>query len=494
MSSRRLRNILAHEHGHGLGLDHACPVDGTKLMEPSVSLHYDGPQHDDVLGAQRLYGDPREPNDGLAGATDLGAPVSGRTVTVSGVGVDDAGDTDLFAFTVPLGTNVDVTLRPFGKQYSIAPEAGGGGCGTATQIDTRTRADLRIAVLNPDGSVVASADATRAGETESLVDVPLPSGAGRYFARVRNAGEQLNQMYTLDLVAAQRGEKPVATADSDATWEVLPVATAVLANDSGLADAPLRLRVTVPPASGRAIVDGDRVVYVPARGFTGEARYTYEVRDVHTETTTAEVTVTVRASPRAGDARTDSDADGYPDEFEAWRGTTAADPASIPGDDISAGAEALAVDALKLTLRSDRAASDAIALAGRLPVGDGFEPDGARIVVSVAGVAREFALDSAGRSLERADASGTGAPAVRLHLRRRHGAVVAGDARFTLRLAHGDLAASWSDEGLATDRRQTREPRAATLIVQFAGRTRVATVPLVFTARKAGKGVARSTR
>jgi hypothetical protein len=494
LGSRRLRNVVAHEHGHGLGLDHVCPVDGTKLMEPTVSLAFNGPQHDDVLGAQRLYGDPMERNDALATATDLGEPPNETKVTVAGVGIDDASDTDLFAFTVAAGSNVDVTLRPFGKTYSLGPEDSGGKCGTSTIVDSRARADLRLALLNPDGSVIATADETRAGGTESLVDVPLPRGAGRYFVRVRNSGEQLNQMYTLDLVAGRRGEKPVAVADAVSTWEVLPVESAVLANDSGLADVPIRLRVSAPPPVGKAIVDGDRIVYVPPRGFAGETRYSYEVSDIHTETATADVVVTVRASARAGAARVDSDGDGYPDEFETFRGTDADDAASIPGEDIRAGAATLAVTSLRLTLRSRRASSDDVAFTGRLPVADGFEPLGAVVVASVAGVAREFVLDATGRSVERANSAVRSGPAFRLRLRRRKGRVVAEDVRFDLRLTGGDFAAFWADEGVATNRRQTREPRAATVIVMFDGRTRIATVPLVFTAQKGATGVARSTK
>ena len=29
---------MAHEHGHGLGLEHACPLDKTKIMENKVPM------------------------------------------------------------------------------------------------------------------------------------------------------------------------------------------------------------------------------------------------------------------------------------------------------------------------------------------------------------------------------------------------------------------------------------------------------------------------
>jgi hypothetical protein len=78
-----LRNTVTHEMGHGLGLMHVCPSVGTKLMEPFLSLNYDGPQHDDLRGMQLLYGDKFEPNNGAAAATQLAATTVGTTVDPS---------------------------------------------------------------------------------------------------------------------------------------------------------------------------------------------------------------------------------------------------------------------------------------------------------------------------------------------------------------------------------------------------------------------------
>ena len=73
-NSIRLRNVLAHEHGHGMGLRHVCPVNQTKLMEPYLTTSFDGPQHDDILGANRSYGDIAEDDD------SQGTALSARTV------------------------------------------------------------------------------------------------------------------------------------------------------------------------------------------------------------------------------------------------------------------------------------------------------------------------------------------------------------------------------------------------------------------------------
>ena len=76
--ARGFHNVFSHEHGHGAGLNHVCPVNGTKLMEPFVNLGFRGLQHDDIRGVQRGYGDRFElignPNDSRTSATPLTIP------------------------------------------------------------------------------------------------------------------------------------------------------------------------------------------------------------------------------------------------------------------------------------------------------------------------------------------------------------------------------------------------------------------------------------
>jgi hypothetical protein len=187
-SSRRLRNVVAHEHGHGIGLDHVCPMTRTKLMEPSASTSFDGPQQDDILAAQRLYGDRYEPNDSTGGAEPLVA--QNRKWVATNVSIDDDSDQDYYAIDAVEGTFADIVLHPLGSSYASGPEANSGLCkGEHPRIDTRELVDLRLALLAPDGSVIESVNATRRGEDEELIDIPLPAGAGRYFVRVRGSGE-----------------------------------------------------------------------------------------------------------------------------------------------------------------------------------------------------------------------------------------------------------------------------------------------------------------
>jgi hypothetical protein len=75
---RALRNVLMHEHGHGLGLAHIEPALGNHLMEPFLATAFEGPQEDDIRGAHYLYGDWAEANDAMGSETFVGGPLGFR--------------------------------------------------------------------------------------------------------------------------------------------------------------------------------------------------------------------------------------------------------------------------------------------------------------------------------------------------------------------------------------------------------------------------------
>jgi hypothetical protein len=186
-NSLRLRNTVAHEAGHGLGLGHVTPTNGTKLMEPSISLGFDGPQADDILAVNRGYGDRLEKNGGnntAATSTNLGA-VSGP-FSVDLVSIDDDSDADWFRFTVGGAGQLSVTLSPTGSTY----------VSNSTTFNSLAQSNLALAVYDGSGTtVIASANVNAAGLSESLSGVVLP-GSGTYYVRVTGSANAA-QMYRL---------------------------------------------------------------------------------------------------------------------------------------------------------------------------------------------------------------------------------------------------------------------------------------------------------
>ncbi len=211
---RRLRNVLMHEFGHAIGLDHVVSNDVAFLMEPYLTTAFYGPQLDDICGVHSYYGDVFEKsNNGLGNAlpalaTDLGAIVAGATVSI---GVDAAPDLvvgttdvdflsitndqdqDFFSFTVSEPLELAAALTPLGGVFHQAPVGG-----TQTLYDANAQNDLSLTIFASDGtSVLATADSAGLGEAELLSDISLPA-AGEYFALVRGTSDNV-QLYQLDL-------------------------------------------------------------------------------------------------------------------------------------------------------------------------------------------------------------------------------------------------------------------------------------------------------
>ena len=198
--SRILKNVLAHEHGHGLGLSHVCPLERTKLMEPFLATAFDGPQHDDILAANRGYGDNAEDNDAPGSAASLSA----SPTTLENLSIDDNSDIDYFSFTVGTNGNVSVTVTPVGETYLSGPQTS--SCSSGSTVNTLDDQDLEIEILDQDGTtVIATADNQGAGVAEALSNVALSSGAGTYYAAIRGGSNNLPQMYELELSTDSSG-------------------------------------------------------------------------------------------------------------------------------------------------------------------------------------------------------------------------------------------------------------------------------------------------
>lgn len=211
-ASLRLRNVISHEHGHGTGQLHVCPIQQTKLMEPFVSTAYDGPRHDDVRNMQRFYGDPFEPDNDPINANDLGDLVIGNSFTVGNVpapslpngsllSIDANGEQDYFFFEVASEASINVTVTPIGTSYDDSDQAcsgQSGSCCSGNTIDSLAIADLNVDVIGPNGvTVLATGNSAAAGSSEVLTGVPLQNPAG-YFIRVYEGNSPTqSQLYKL---------------------------------------------------------------------------------------------------------------------------------------------------------------------------------------------------------------------------------------------------------------------------------------------------------
>lgn len=194
-----LRDVVMHEHGHGIGLLHVCPIGLTRLMEPFIDTTFDGPQHDDIRAAHTHYGDKFEQNDSIAQATNLGTLTFGSPVTIgtppapavnSGATLSiDAADNatgDFFKFTVTQAVSATISAIPQGFTYDSSQQACGGsdGCCSGNPINSLAMANLNVQVIAPNGTtILANGNASPAGAAETVSNVNL-LGAGTYFIKV----------------------------------------------------------------------------------------------------------------------------------------------------------------------------------------------------------------------------------------------------------------------------------------------------------------------
>lgn len=198
-NSIRLRNVVAHEHGHGIGMVHIDSDDSSHLMNPTYSGSFDGPQYHDILMAHRGYGDFNQKSFGGLGngvasrATDLGVINDGGTISIGDsartfivepdatdfVSIHSQSDIDFYSFTVDIAGHIDILLEALGFTYMAGPQND-----TQIEFDTSIRSDLALALFDTDGSTLLSfVDDTSFGGSELISNFFLES-AGTYFVRV----------------------------------------------------------------------------------------------------------------------------------------------------------------------------------------------------------------------------------------------------------------------------------------------------------------------
>ena len=222
----RFRNIIQHEAGHGLGLRHVEPVNGTKLLEPFITSQFEGPQIDDIQAIHRHYGDFFEKSNGGAGnnvfgnSTPLGVVSIGSTVSIGTdandagtaievfvsesdfISIDDNSDIDYLSFTLPAAAIVDLTLTPAGGPIyeQGADNTNGSNNDPTAPFDPTAQSDLTLSLFDTTGigNLVTVNDAAL-GSAEVISNQIL--AAGTYYARITGQ-HNATQLYQLDVFAS----------------------------------------------------------------------------------------------------------------------------------------------------------------------------------------------------------------------------------------------------------------------------------------------------
>lgn len=169
---RYFRNVIAHEHGHGLGFIHQVPCNSTKLMEPLVSTSYDVLQVDDKRGAAFGYGDRFAGNVDAATAADLGEvsfPLYParllRDLSIarqnnrpnSGPNANEPNAVDWFKFTITSAQSITILMTPTGGTYSTGPQqtdpndADNACFGSSGSINATSAIDLDLELRDTNG-------------------------------------------------------------------------------------------------------------------------------------------------------------------------------------------------------------------------------------------------------------------------------------------------------------------------------------------------------
>ena len=266
--SIRMRNVISHEHGHGLGMLHVCPANGSKLMEPFINTSFDGPQLDDILNGQRHYGDDLEPSDSRADAADLGAFSIGTDASVMTVSIDDNADQDYYRVETGEPLQLTIDASPAAAAYLQGPQTANCNTGSLTNYDAIH--DLQLRVLDADGALVDSSNASGVGETETLeaiLDVP-----GVYYVVVSGGSTNSIQLYDLDVAAD-------AVPFLGPKFTVAGVPDAVLSGEAIVFDLTIEARQDVIVAGSPAVsyrFDGGSFVEIPLQSNGGDS-YTAQV-------------------------------------------------------------------------------------------------------------------------------------------------------------------------------------------------------------------------
>lgn len=223
-----LKNVVMHEHGHGMGLGHVTPENCTKLMEAYACgpVYFVGPQDDDIRGGQRNYGDVYENNDVMGDATDLGSLVD--TIFADYLSIDRGGDEDWYKFTG--SGSIRIEVDPIGSAYTIGNQGGP----APTYVRTDSISDPDFCLYTAAGALLDSVYAMGETATEVL-DYNLPA-AGDYLIKVFRKDGSGNGIQRYEMTITASGiVTDVQVADGNVPARAL---------DFGIAPNPFNPRTT----------------------------------------------------------------------------------------------------------------------------------------------------------------------------------------------------------------------------------------------------------
>lgn len=215
-NSLNLRNVVEHEHGHGLGLSHVCPITQTKLMEPFISRLFRGLQLDDIFSLNRLYGDFFEKqnsarnNDSSANASVLPLTI-GTPYQREYLSIDDNSDLDFYRLNnIPANTLITCRITPVATPngFREGPQNQDGSCSAGSLFGFTNIHDLRLDLIAANGTtILASANSQPMGQPEEIIAFQAPT-TGTYFLRVTGGSANSTQLYDLEIISGTAPAPP----------------------------------------------------------------------------------------------------------------------------------------------------------------------------------------------------------------------------------------------------------------------------------------------
>lgn len=426
---------------------------------------------------------------------DIGEGMSGVTITPDTGGFFAVtGTAGGFAF--PVGTSGTITLTA----------SGGGLAGPIMKQVTLTGENVKVDFLASAGAPVAptiTSALTASGTVNSnftytiaangtqpiaFSTSALPAGLTLNGATISGTPTQAGQSsVTLTAMNAQGSDNKTLTISINAAPTPPAITSPLAANGvfgvnfsytiTASGSTPITYTTLGLPAG--LVLSGDTISGVPMQG--GQFVITLKASNANGNDLK---TMTLTIAPPVSNSKTDTDADGFPDELETALGTAANDAASTPFG-IAAGApQALTMTKLQIKLNFAKGNLDSVAASGTLPVPAGFVLAAGQIVVlDVGGVIHSFTLSAKGAGGDPKTDS------IKVRLKPARGAV-GPQALFTAKFTHASLGLLLADEGLLNTT-VTKSALTVPVIVLFNQQNFAVARPVLYTAHQNKTGMAK---